>query len=217
MRAFDRGKEKYPWWPDWRGECAAIVASGPSIKTTNVDLLKDRIHVLAIKATWEKCKWAEVVYGCDAPWWIHKRGLPEFGGVKLTHGAAATAQFKDLHKVEIKLPKDAMLIDDPLVIGNGGNSGFQALNLAIQFGATSIVLIGMDLHDRGGVHWYGRNTAPGMSNPMSTNFKRWQKGFDQVVDPIKKMGVEVVNACPGSDLRGFQISSLEEVMERWGL
>ena len=46
-------------------------------------------------------------------------------------------------------------------IGGGGNSGFQALNLALQWGARKIILVGFDLTDENGLHWYGRNSVEG--------------------------------------------------------
>lgn len=216
MRATELGLRQYSWWPDWRDECVAIVASGPTIKLVNVDCLKDRVHVIAIKQTLEKCRWAEIVYGCDAAWWNHRKGLPEFRGIKLSHGTAAIQQFKDIRKVSIKMV-DEILVDEPLLVGNGGNSGFQAVNLAIQFGAKNIILIGFDLHDRGGAHWYGRNTAWGMNNPMRVNFDRWRNGFDAVKRRIKELDVDVVNVSPDSDLHAFRKQPLDEVLREWGL
>lgn len=216
MRATDLGLERFPWWPDWRGQCAAIVASGPSLKKTQVESLRDRVHVIAIKETVEKCPWAEIVYGCDAAWWIHRKGLPKFKGLKMAHGIAATTQFGDIKKVEIEMV-DRILIDEPMKVGNGGNSGFQALNLAIQFGAKDIIIAGIDLHDRGGLHWYGRNTAQGMNNPAPHNFRRWTNGFVAIEKEIKKLDISVVNVSPDSELRSFRKQSLEDVIRDWGL
>ena len=38
-----------------------------------------------------------------------------------------------------------LLFQEPGVVGSGGNSGFQMINLAAQFGATGIALIGFDM------------------------------------------------------------------------
>jgi hypothetical protein len=216
MRAAELGIKSYSWWPDWRDECAAIVASGPTIKKMDLDCLKDRIHALVIKETWKRCPWAEVLYGCDAPWWMHNKGVPGFKGIKLCHGAQATAQYEDVHKVNIKMV-DEILTEEPLLVGNGGNSGFQALNLLVQFGVKNVILVGFDLHDRGGVHWYGRNTAPGMNNPMKVNFDRWRRGYEAVKKRLKELGVEVINTSPESDLHVFKNQSLEDTMREWGL
>ena len=201
-----------PWWPDWRGECAAIVASGASAKAAGVGLLKDRIHVVAIKRTVELCPWADVVYGCDEPWWTSVDGLPTFRGVKLTQAHAAAQKYK-MPRIEVK-NIDKILTDEPAVVGSGGNSGFQALNLAVQFGATGILLVGFEMQ---GEHWYGRNTWQRSSNPISTNFDRWIKAFHGVADDLKHRGIDVVNASTTSAVKGFRRATIAQALEGWGL
>ena len=214
--AFERGRALYSWWPDWRGECVAIVGGGPSIKGLDLSVLRDRIHVIAIKVAVDMMPWAEVCYGCDAAWWIDRKGLPKYQGLKLFHGVQAK-QFPNMHRVEIDMQKDVLLVDEPLKLGNGGNSGFQAINLAVQFGATDIILLGIDCHERGGVHWYGRNTWLNANNPMGTNYNRWIKGFNAVTKGLHKMGVTVVNASTQSEVKMFPRRPLPEIMQEWGL
>jgi hypothetical protein len=197
-KAFDLGKQRYPWWPDWKGQSVAIVGCGPSIKQTDLSVLQDRIHVLAIKEIVDKCPWAEVCYGCDAAWWLHRKGLP-------------------MHHVEIEISRDDILIEQPLHIGNGGCSGFQTINLVVQFGATDVILVGFDLHERGGLHWYGRNKWPNANNPSQSNFNRWNKGFTSAKPALYSLGVNVVNASLDSQLSCFPKQSLSEVMKEWGL
>lgn len=215
-RAFELGRQTYPWWPDWRGECVAIVASGPSIKGLDLSILRDRIHVIAIKVAIDLCPWAEVCYGCDAAWWIDRGGLPKYKGIKICHGVAAK-HFADMRRVEIDMKSDAILVDEPLKLGNGGNSGFQAINLAVQFGATDIILMGIDCHERGGVHWYGRNKWNNANNPMGTNYNRWIKGFNAVTRELHRMGVTVTNASTQSEVKCFPRVPLAETMQEWGL
>jgi hypothetical protein len=210
------GPKQFDWWPDWRGECVAIVASGPSIKGLDLSILRDRIHVIAIKATVDLCPWADICYGCDAPWWIDRKGLPKFSGIKIFHGIAAN-QFSNMRRCEIDISSDRILVEKPMKIGNGGNSGFQALNLAIQFGATDIILIGLDCHNRGGLHYYGRNTWLNANNPMGTNFTRWLKGFGIAKKDIDRLGVNVINASMESELQCFRKVSLPAIMTEWGL
>jgi hypothetical protein len=213
---WDRGRSKHKWWPDWRGECFAVVASGPSIKQTDLSLMKDRIHVIAIKTAVDLCPWAEVCYGCDAAWWIDRKGLPKFGGLRIYYGQQAS-QYPNMHRVQIDLQKDEMLMAEPLILGNGGNSGFQALNLGLQFGGTDAILVGFDCHERGGVHWYGRNKWTNANNPMGTNYTRWIKGFELAKKSIARIGATVVNASPQSEIKAFPKQPLAEVMEEWGL
>lgn len=216
VRAAELGPSRFPWWQDWRGECAAIVASGPSTKSVNVAALRDRIHVIAIKENWKLCPWADVVYGCDAPWWLWRKGLVDYEGLKLTQALKVSSTYRDVYRVEVKHIHN-LLVDEPGVIGSGGNSGFQALNIAVQFGATGIVLIGFDVTDRGGIHWYDRNEWPNANNPAASNFERWKRAFDASVPVLQRNGIEVVNTSQYSALKCFKYATLEATLGKWGL
>lgn len=95
-------------------------------------------------------------------------------------------------------------------VGGGGNSGFQALNLAVQFGAAKIVLIGFDMDDAGGKHWYGRNGWPMSNNPDRSCFRRWIAAFEKAAPVLAHRGIQVFNASPNSALRCFPLVDLEQ-------
>jgi hypothetical protein len=203
-------------WPDWSGRAVAIVASGPSTKKAGVEHLEGRITTLAIKQNVDICPWAEVVYGCDYPWWRHVRGLPEYRGLKLCYDARAEKY--GCGKVEIpKANEDGLLFGKTGTVGAGGNSGFQAINLAVQFGATRLLLVGFDCQDRSGVHWYGRNMWQGGGNPSGNNFRRWIKAFGDAAKVLAERGVDVVNASPLTDLQCFRRQSITDTLIEWGL
>lgn len=195
----------------------AIVASGPSAKTAGVGRLKGVLPVLAIKNNVELAPFAEAVYGCDFPWWEQVAGLPNFPGLKLAYDKRACDQF-GCQRVQIPEPKgNRLLFGEIGVVGAGGNSGFQALNLAVQWGATKVLLVGFDMHARSGVHWYGRNTAFRASNPDEDNFRRWRAAFDAAASDLQARGVEAINASPISDLKAFRRLNLEDALDVWGL
>lgn len=202
-------------WPDWRGQAVAIIASGPSVKKADVDLLKGRLPVLAIKKNVELAPWADAVYGCDFSWWRAVRGLPDFKGLKLAYDAKC-AQY-GVQKIDIALNDHRLLFDRIGLVGAGDNSGFQAINLVAQFGADRILLIGFDMQDRSGVHWYGRNMAQGQSNPTETQFRRWRAHLGAAAPDLEARGIEVVNASPLSFLKCFRFGTVEETLKRWGL
>lgn len=216
------GPSKISWWRDWRGECVAILASGPSMKKEDVEALRDRIHVIAIKENVNLCPWADVVYGCDAAWWKHRRGLPEFKGLKLVYDVLPESM-RQVNRIEIKKAKapgefvHEILTDVPGVIGSGGNSGFQALNVAAQFGATGVLLLGYDADARGGVHWYGRNRWPQANNPAQDNFERWRKSLEGAGMKLKSLGIDVINGSEGSALKLFPKMSVALALHKWGL
>lgn len=97
------------------------------------------------------------------------------------------------------------------VLGAGGNSGFQALNLAVQTGATRIALVGFDMHLAAGVHWHGRH-PPGMNNPTAQVIAGWREGLDAAAPMLQALGVDVVNCNPHSALRAYRHQSLEDFL-----
>lgn len=204
-------------WPDWTGRAVAIIASGPSAKKAGVERLEGRLPVLAIKQNVDLAPFAEAVYGCDYPWWRSVEGLPKFRGLKLAYEPRACDQY-GCQRVEIpnKLG-DKLLFEKTGVVAAGGNSGFQALNLAAQFGATKILLVGIDLHGRCGAHWYGRNVAPGMSNPSDDNYRRWLRAFEAAAPDLAARGIEVVNTSPLSDLKAYPQRTIDQALQDWGL
>ncbi len=210
-----KGKGRFDWWPDWRGEAVAIIASGPSTKRVDINSLRNRVRVIAIKQSVDLCPWANVVYGCDWHWWAHRRGLPEFAGPRLVYDAGAAQSFPWLHRVDIDKAQDRILVDEPLRIGSGGNSTFQAVNIGVQFGARGVILIGFDATDRSGVHWYGRNNWPSSHNPGPPNFRRWRAAMMMAAPSLTRMGVEVVNVSPLTECKAFPRRSLAEVLEEW--
>lgn len=87
-------------------------------------------------------------------------------------------------------------------IGWGGNGGFHALNIALQFGASRVILVGYDMRVDLGVHWHGRHPE-GMNNPSDVNTKRWRQVLDRQAPLLRKLGVEVLNASPVSALEAY--------------
>lgn len=201
------------WFPDWRGEAAAIVASGPSTKPADVARLRGHVKVIAIKENVELCPWADVVYGCDVAFWRNAMGLPGFQGLKIAYKSPSS----QVRSIRINENEHRILTAEPGVIGSGRNSGFQALNLAIQFGAARILLIGFDMSDKHGVHWYGRSQGDGRSQPAEWNFREWRKAFHVAACQMPGLGVQVLNASPLTTLTCFPIVSVETAFKEWGL
>lgn len=206
-------------WPDWTGETVTIVASGPSAKSADLSLVKGRAKVIAIKQCIDLCPWADMVYGCDAAWWLHRLKLPDYLGMKVCWKGNGLREIDDFLTVEIGINADPrvkytddLLIGEPGLVGGGGNSGFQAMNLAVNLGAPKIVLVGFDMNRRGGVHWYGRNNWSMANNPDESNFRRWMGAFERAAPVLKRMGVEVLNTSQHSSLQCFPKVSLKDAM-----
>lgn len=205
------------WFPDWRGQAAAVVASGPSTKRAGVEQLRGKFRVIAIKENVELCPWADLVYGCDRPWWRNAAGLPGYHGLKVSAAQQLRGPFPEINLVTVRESVNKILIDEPGVIGSGANSGFQALNLAVQFGARRLLLTGFDMSMDVSVHWFGRSRGQGRSNPGEWNFRGWRQAFEGVAKALESMGVEVVNASEYTALTCFRKVTIAQMIAEWDL
>lgn len=95
---------------------------------------------------------------------------------------------------------------DPLRIHQGGNSGYQALNLAVLLGCARVLLVGYDMK---GDHWHPPHEAV---NPGECEFARWRVNFETTIPDLERAGVEVLNCTPGSALECFPRANLEDCL-----
>jgi hypothetical protein len=105
-------------------------------------------------------------------------------------------------------------------IRTGGNSGYQAVNLAWLFGAARIVLLGFDMGATGGrLHWHkdhgqtahvsinhGRRREHRLHNPVPRKFKDWCGAFNKLAAACP---VPIVNCSRTSALTCFPRMDLD--------
>jgi hypothetical protein len=137
--------------------------------------------------------------------------VPDFAGLKLSQDPVAVKLFPEIGQVTCVRKTDEMLLDEPGVIGWGGNSGFHAINLAAQFGARRIVLVGYDMTMKNGLHWHGAHPR-GLNNPTKGNVDRWRRAIDGGAPVLEAAGIEVINATPDSALQAYPFMPLEEAL-----
>lgn len=128
--------------------------------------------------------------------------------------------FTDILQVDIAAGRNekytsALQFGKTGTIGGGGNSGFQALNLALQFGSRKILLVGFDMDDAAGKHWYGRNGWPMANNPDRSNFRRWVIAFEKAMADLIALDADVVNCSHISALKTFPVLSIEDALARF--
>jgi hypothetical protein len=200
---------KPSWFLDWTGETVALIASGSSAAKAGVEQLQGRVRTMVVNTSWQLAPWADVLYGCDLKWWEKYNGVPEFKGLKLVQEREARTFFPELHLVKVDRLVDQLLLDRPGYVGSGGNGGFQVLNLAVQFGAKKILLIGYDMK---GDHWHARHPFP-LSNPHpQDNFPRWRRAIDGAALVMWRMGITIINCSMISALQAYPKKTIQEAL-----
>lgn len=205
------GKTPLPPWPTVPKLCpggtVAIFAGGPSLTREDVDYCRGKVDAaICVNNSYKLAPWATALWGADARWWAWHKGVPSFTGLKysLTRGAAKWPGVQILHN-----SGTYGLEPEPTGVRNGRNGGYQAINLAVHFGAGRVLLMGFDMQrgPKGEEHWHGDHP-----NQSRSPYGLFLVHFKTIVDPLKERGVEVVNCSPVTALTVFPRMPLREAL-----
>jgi hypothetical protein len=197
----------------WSGRCV-VAASGPSLTPVVAEMCRGE-RVIAVNDAYRPLPFAAVLYACDGAWFEQRQGCQDFAGERWTsHGLSPKndkTRIADRFGLRVVEGADRPGFSlDPGVIHYGNNSGYQAANLAILFGADPIVLVGFDMRAVDGKrHFFGNHKAP-LSD--SGKYSVWIANFAQAG---KMLGARprIINATPGSALTSFPMMPLSEALD----
>lgn len=188
----------------WPGATAVCLGGGPSLEREDVAYCRGRARIIAVNDAYRLAPWADVLYACDAKWWRWHDGVPDFAGLKVTLEAPEFPSLKRLAQ-----GAERGFEPEPTRLATGRNGGYQAIHLAVHFGAARILLLGYDLRlVDGRSHWFG-------GHPVATKpevYARMRPCFESLVVPLAERGVEVVNCTPGSALACFPMVPLRRAL-----
>lgn len=92
----------------------------------------------------------------------------------------------------------------------GGNSGAQAVGLALLFGAARVLLLGFDMkHNGDKIHWHGSH-GKGLNNPRARSLMAWVIGFDILAREVR--GAEIINCSRETAITAFPRAPLQECL-----
>ena len=94
---------------------------------------------------------------------------------------------------------------------HGGNSGYQAVRLAIDFGCDPIILLGYDMQFQGRRrHWHAdHDETKRVGNPTPDGLKRWRWRMKMLGE---RTSARIVNASRSSALKCFPVVTLEDAL-----
>lgn len=92
----------------------------------------------------------------------------------------------------------------------GGNSGYQAINLAYMFGAARIIMLGYDMQRTGGrTHHHGDHDG---GLPNLGHLPDWVERMVQLGIDLRERGVEVINATRETAIKCFERQPIEDAL-----
>lgn len=204
------------WSPDpsWTGRDAYLIGGGASLLGFPFGLLNGRCVIGCNEAFRLGVGVCPIAHFSDATWWHRAKWdlekYQESGGTVL----CSSPSLKHIRQggfYYVHREKSGVLTNG--AVGWNYSTGASAINLALQFGASRVFLLGYDLSQTGArTHWHNRY-------PKQTKeacFHRFLRGFSCVAAQYQGAfpGTQVVNVVgpAGSRLEGFSTMSLAEMV-----
>lgn len=190
--------------PMWKGQTVAILASGPSLTPEQVRrVVAAGLPVIAVNDCYKLAPEAAMVYAADTVWWRVNHGALNHSGIKAT--CNSSVEFKSVQCLR-QTGVDGF-DPDPRNIRTGGNGGYQAIHIAIQAGAKRVLLLGFDMTNKRGEHWFGKHKRP-LRNTDENTYAIWRDRFRGLIGK----GADIINCTPDSALACFPKMELEAAL-----
>ena len=202
------GSEPTYWktFPMWEGSSVYVIGGGPSLKGADLSPLKSRRVIGVNDAAFHYTDLCDCMFFGDKQWFVHHRWalkrLPFFCVTSTRDRREYPKWLKVLHRQGIGITTA------PSELGWNGNSGIAALNLAVKLGASTVYLLGFDfkLGQNGESNWHENL----LNDPDPMLYKSWIPFVEKYVGPpLEKLGINVWNANPDSDLNVFPKCTME--------
>ena len=187
----------------WKGETVAIIAGGPSVNQKQIDYIfnETTYKSIAINNSYQLAPKSDMLYFCDLRWYTwHKDNklFINFKGIRVTLKNNQGVP-EDIHSLNNTGPIG--LETDPTGLKTGSNSGYQVLNLCYHLQVKNIILIGYDMRVvNGKTHWHKAHKHTPSHKIYKTNLL---PKMNNIIEPLKSAGINVLNCTPGSALECF--------------
>lgn len=198
----------------WPNSTIVCIGSGPSLTPADVDAVRGRARVIVINTSVRLAPWADVLYAADQRWWEWHHGAMDFQGLKFSiHPSPSSERWNqtlaDSWRVTVLKNTGTNGLElNPACLKTGMNSGYQAIGLAVHLGARRIVLLGYDMQKgpKRNKRWH-----PDHQVNSGDPYHQWVRHFESMTEPLKALGIEVLNATRSTALTTFPRVSLEDV------
>ena len=199
----------------WEGGTCYILGGGPSLSSVDLTPLEEPgRRTIGVNAAYSLGSWFDVLYWGDEQFLNrHWKGVSMFNGLRVTTCPKHLGR-PGVHVVRMETHPHGIARADSTIRFNN-SSGGGAIGLAVLFGVARIVLLGYDMQWNGAFNWHDlyNNKKAGKIDPKRLEtYNRFRKPFLHIADDLKQLGIECINATPGSALDVFPIVEPSEVL-----
>jgi hypothetical protein len=195
--------------PEWSGETCFIVGGGASVCNIDLRLIEGR-RIITVNSAVFSVPFADFQVFADPHWWWHY--WPQLKGFKGRIVAATPSKLdgRVLNMRKMKPPPGLTLDRQALVCHY--TSVQAAINLAFHLGAERIVLLGVDNGPAQDGTLYHHRPHPSHWNRAPDCWDRQRDNLALTCKPLKRAGIEVINASPTSRLDLWPKKTFEECL-----
>lgn len=211
-----------PWTmhPYWLGETVFVVASGPSIRETNFELIRGR-KIICVNSSWELVPFCSMIYFGDGRWYHeHKVALSTFPG----HLVTCSGLVKSKRVLRI----DRLKPVNPATGFHHGRNGVAsqrtslqgAMNIAAHLNSNDrvqgqIVLLGADMarDPKTGVS-HGHRPHKWPSRPGNVVWDEQMRHLKWIAKPLQDLKIPVINCSVRSRIPWWPKMSLEDFLAK---
>lgn len=188
---------------------AIVIANGPSLTPEDVNYCKGKGFVIAVNDAYRLAPWSDVLYACDGTWWDHH--ITRVTGFDHRMWTCSTEAAKAYGLRYIGVRGDVKWSGDPSFVAGGGNSGFQALNLAYLWGFREIVLLGFDYKygPKNEKHWFGSHPSDVEKNMSPAD---WVARIGGAMPDVIASGTKLTNCSRATAIDSIERKTLEEAL-----
>jgi hypothetical protein len=193
------------------GRTVAVLASGPGLTESVVQrLFAADVPAIVVNTSYRRAPWAQVLYAADPDWWLHRehRSAWEFAGLRVTISTSPAPA--GLRVPGLRVMRNAGVVGWSEALDELhtlGNSGAQAIQLAIKAGAAKVLLAGFDFSRAEATHWHGDH-PPELKVTEQHTYAYWAERMAKVAPDMLRRA-DVVTVTP-SALTCFRAGSLED-------
>ena len=174
-------------------------------------------HVIGVNIAFMIGSWVDMVFFGDISFFRNQeRRLAAFPGLKVSCNPG-TERFPWVKTLGRDGQNSTGISGKPDKVSWNGNSGAAAVSVAVHAGAKRVILLGFDmsLNEQGQQHWhdvYGRRFRP-KNKPLRLPFSAHLRGFNKMEMDAKRLGVEIINANPGSAIPNFRKVNVRDILK----
>jgi hypothetical protein len=191
---------------EWPWERAIVICGGESVKAQRALVPQLQGRVIAVKHGVLLRPDADVLFFAgERPAEIAPPCLAAFRGQYIVVRGRGHQAFPDSSKRVWRTTTHERWSDDPTMVA-GFDAGTSAINLAMLFGATEILVLGMDML---GGRWFTGEIDHYLPQPPESDFQRHMSVLPSLAADAKAKGVRIVNCSPISRVACFERQPLE--------